>query len=193
MKKLLVLIGCISLLSIISIDAQDFANEGIWEVGGGIGFNSTTGVSDGETDDESLTQFWFNPYVGYFVVDGVELGLIPTLSILSQGDASLTSFGILFAPAYNFDLGNCWYPFIEGRVGYNTSTLDPGEGDSHTDSGLEWGFRGGVKAQVGNAALVNAGLFYSQITMNHEDWDGGRNGENVFGIEVGFTVFVNTR
>jgi hypothetical protein len=176
----------------VSLFAQNFAKKGTLELGGSVGFTSTTGVSNGETADESETNFMFNPYVGYFFMNSFEVGLIPSFSTSSFGDQSLSSFGVLLAPAYNFDLGNCWYPFIEGRIGYNTITYDPGiQGvDESTISGLEWGFRGGVKAQVGNNALVNVGVFYRNVTMDPEDWDGDRNGFNQFGIEVGVAIFL---
>ena len=192
MKKFFTVFTIVFFACGVSLFAQNFAKKGTLELGGSVGFTSTTGVSNGETADESETNFMFNPYVGYFFMNSFEVGLIPSFSTSSFGDQSLSSFGVLLAPAYNFDLGNCWYPFIEGRIGYNSQTVDPGiQGvDESTISGLEWGFRGGVKAQVGDNALVNVGLFYSNLTLNPEDWDGDRNGANVFGIEVGVGIFL---
>ncbi len=195
MKRILTIAVIFLLAGGVSIFAQDFAKKGNLELGGGLGFNSSTAVFDGETANDAVTTFWLYPYAGYFIMDGFELGLIPRFSTSSYGDNSSTSFGILFAPAYNFDLHNCWYPFIEGRIGYNTSSYDDGnsETDDPSSSGLEWGLRGGVKAQIGKAALINLGIFYDQVTMNPEDWDGDRNGQNDFGVEVGFTVFIDTK
>jgi len=165
---------------------------GTVELGGTLGFNSTTQVSNGEAADESSTTIFFNPYFGYFFINSLEVGIIPTFSSSSFGDQSQNNFGVLLAPAYNFDLGNCWYPFIEGRVGYNTSSQDDGDDETEDPSfsGLAWGFRGGVKAQVGNNALVNVGVFYNNVTMNPENWEGDRNGQNVFGIEAGVAIFL---
>ena len=192
MKKFFELFTLLFLACSISLFAQDFAKKGIVELGGSIGFNSSTQVFNGESADESITTFFFNPYVGYFFINSLEVGVIPSFSTSSFGDNSQTNFGIILAPAYVFDLMNCWYPFIEGRIGYNTSSFD--DGDDQTDdpsiSGIQWGFRGGVKAQVGENALVNAGIFYNQITRNPEDWDGDRIGTNIFGIEVGVAIFL---
>jgi hypothetical protein len=192
MKKLFTLFTILFLTCGISLFAQNFAKMGTVELGGTLGFNSTTQVSNGEAADESSTTIFFNPYFGYFFINSLEVGIIPTFSSSSFGDQSQNNFGVLLAPAYNFDLGNCWYPFIEGRVGYNTSSLD--DGDDQTEdpsfSGLAWGFRGGVKAQVGNNALVNVGVFYNNVTMNPENWEGDRNGQNVFGIEAGVAIFL---
>jgi hypothetical protein len=193
MKKLFTFFTVLFLVSSVSLFAQDFAKKGIVELGGTVGFNSVTGVFDGETADESASQFWFNPYVGYFFMNSVEVGVIPRFSTYSFGDYSENSFGILLAPAYNFDLHNCWYPFIEGRIGYNTSSYDDGnsETDDPSSSGLQWGFRGGVKAQVGKHALVNVGIFYDQVTMDPEDSDFDRIGYNQFGIEAGVAIFLH--
>ena len=174
----------------VSIFAQGFANKGVWELGGMIGFSSTTGVVDGESGDEALTQFTFEPYVGYFVINCFELGLIPSFTSLSQGDASITSFDIYFAPAYNFNLHSAAFPFVEGRIGYGTATYDYGEDDNNTLSGLSWALRGGLKYQVGSSAIVNVSLGYTQHTRNPDGWDGDRNGTNVFDVMAGFTIFV---
>jgi hypothetical protein len=192
MKKFFYLLTITLIVGSVSLSAQDFAKKGIWEFGGTVGFNSTTFVFDGESGDDALTTFWFNPYLGYFIINGFEIGLIPSFSTSSFGDVSSTDFGILFAPAWNFDLHNCWYPFIEGRIGYNTSSYD--DGDSETEdpssSGLQWGVRGGVKAQVGRNALVNFGIFYEQVTMDPEDTPYDRIGYNQFGIEAGVSIFI---
>ena len=189
MKKLFYLVTLVILFGNISLLAQDFAKKGVWELGGMIGFASTTAVNDGETGDEALTQFTFEPYIGYFVINGLELGLIPSFSSLSQGDASISEFDIYFAPAWNFDLQSMAFPYLEGRIGYGTANYDYGEGDGTTLSGLSWGLRGGLKYQLGSSALVNASLGYTQSTLNPKDWDGGRNGTNVFDVMAGFTIF----
>ena len=183
-SMLLILFGSASLFS------QDFANKGVWELGGMIGFSSTTVVFDGESGDDALTQFTFEPYVGYFVINSFELGLIPSFTSLSQGDASISSFDIYFAPAWNFNLHSAAFPYVEGRIGYGTATYDYGEGDDSTLSGLSWALRGGLKYQLGSSALVNVSLGYTQHTRNPEDWDGGRNGTNVFDVMAGFFVFL---
>ena len=177
------------LIVAFSVNAQDFGKKGVIETGGLVGFSSTTGVNDGESEDDALTNFTFEPYFGYFVINSLELGLIPSFSSLSQGDVSITSFGIYFAPAWNFNLRSKAFPFLGGRIGYQTSTVDFGGDDNTTLSGLSWALRGGLKYQLGNSALLLASLGYTQTTLNPEDWDGGRNGTNVFDVMVGFTVF----
>jgi len=192
MKKFFYLLVLTLVVGSVSLSAQNFAKKGVWEFGGGIGFSSVTYVFDGESADDALTTFMFEPYVGYFVIDCFELGLIPSFETTSFGDVSQSSFGVYFAPAWNFDLKSNVFPFIEGRIGYNTSSYD--DGDSETEdpssSGLAYGARGGAKFQLGNSALVNASIGYTMVTMEPDGWDGGRIGSNGFDIMVGFTVFL---
>ena len=190
MRKITQLFAALFVFTSLSF-SQNFATKGTIEVGGSLGFSSTTSVSDGQSASNSTTTIRLEPYIGYFIVHSFELGFEPSFTTSSVGDYSSSSFGIYFAPAWNFDLRSNLFPFIEGRIGYNTSSSDDGNSatEDPTYSGLSWGLRGGVKVQVGNSALVNLALSYDQITMNHKDWDGGRNGQNVFGFNAGFTIF----
>ena len=193
MKKFTYVILTLMLISSISVFGQNFAKKGVWELGGGIGFSSTTFVSGGESVDDALTTFMFEPYIGYFIINNLELGIIPSFETTSWANSSSNSFGVYFAPAWNFDLKSNLYPFLEARIGYNTSTIEFEDEElafEQTISGLAWGARGGVKLQLGNSALVNASLGYTQTTANPEDWDGDRNGTNGFDVMVGFTVFL---
>ncbi|MBE0539708.1 MAG: outer membrane beta-barrel protein [Ignavibacterium sp.] len=192
MKKSFYFFFVVLLFGTISLSAQNFATKGTVELGGSLGFSSTTMVYDGNSSDNSVSTFSIEPYVGYFVINSLELGLIPSFSTSSYGDQSSTSFGVYFAPAWNFDLRSNLYPFIEGRIGYNTSSYDDGNSETNdpSSSGLAWGFRGGVKVQVGNSSLVNIALSYDQMTMEPENWSGGRIGQNVFGVNAGFTIFL---
>jgi len=97
MKKFFYLLVLILVVGSVSLSAQSFAKKGVWEFGGGIGFSSVTYVYDGESADDAATSFMFDPYVGYFVINSLELGLIPSFETFSLGDYSSNSFGIYFA------------------------------------------------------------------------------------------------
>ena len=191
MRAITFLFSALFILSSISF-SQNFATKGTVEVGGSLGFSSSTSVNDGQSASNSTTTIRLEPYIGYFVVNSFELGFEPSFTTSSHGDYSSNSFGIYFAPAWNFDLRSKLFPFLEGRIGYNTSSSDDGNSatEDPTYSGIAWGLRGGVKAQVGNSALVNLALSYDQITMNPSGWNGGRNGQNIFGVNAGFTIFL---
>lgn len=188
MKKLYSLLAVLLAFTSLSF-SQNFATKGTIEAGGSLGFSSTTNVSNGETADNSSTTFRIEPYIGYFITNGLELGIVPSFSTSSFGDNSSTSFGGYFAPAWNFDLRSNLFPFIEGRIGYNSYDDGISITDDPSYGGIAQGVRGGVKVKLGNSGLFNVSLSYDQMTMNPEDWDGDRNGQNVLAANAGFTVF----
>ena len=191
MRKLTLVFATLFVLTSLSF-SQNFATKGTVELGGSLGFSSTTSVFDGNSGGDALSTIMLQPYIGYFVVNSFELGLIPSLISMFAGNQSQTNFGIYVAPAWNFDLRSNLFPFIEGKIGYNTASYDDGVSitDDPSSSGLAWGLRGGVKVRVGNSALVILALSYDQITMNRSGWNGGRNGQNIFGVNAGFTIFL---
>jgi hypothetical protein len=191
MRKFTLLFAALFVFTSLSY-SQNFATKGTIEAGGSLGFSSSTSVSNGESASNSTTTIRLEPYIGYFVVNSFELGFEPSFTTSSYGDYSSTSFGIYFAPAWNFDLRSNLFPFLEGRIGYNTSSQDVPSvlgTTEYTASGIAWGARGGVKVKIGNSGLFNLALSYDQITMNPKDWSGSRNGENIFAVNAGFTVF----
>jgi len=166
-----------------NISAQDFAKAGIWEIGGRINYTSTTSVNKGETSEDALNNLSLHVPVYYFVIDGLSLGLIPGYENLSSGGSSFSMFNILAGLAYNIKTLSVAYPYIEGRFGYNTSDL------GSTRSGIIWFIGGGVKIQLGRNALVGIGLAYEQSTLELSGNEGGRDGTNSWGIDVGLAVF----
>jgi len=187
MKNLFLLFTVLFLFTSISF-SQNFATKGTIEAGGSIGFSSTTAVYDGQSSSDALSTFTVQPYIGYFVLNSIELGIVPTFISQSLGDVSQSTFAIYFAPAFNFDLKSNLYPFIEGRIGYGTSSYDNGTVNSSA-SGMAWGLKGGVKVKIGNSSLFNVAVSYDQLTQTPENWNGDRVGENIFGVNAGFTVF----
>jgi len=53
-----------------------FTEKGATEFGGSISFQSTTSVSSGVSRD-AITALRIEPYIGYFITDGFELGFNP--------------------------------------------------------------------------------------------------------------------
>lgn len=183
MKKLYPVLTFVFVFASLTF-SQNFATKGTIEVGGSIGFSSTTSVSNGESASNSTTTIRLEPYIGYFIVNSFELGFFPSFTSQSYAGSSSTSLGIYIAPAWNFNLRSNLFPFLEGRVGYSSTS----SGGS-TYGGLAWGAKGGVKVKIGNSSLFNLALSYDQLTYNPSGSSGGRNGYNVFAINGGFTVF----
>jgi hypothetical protein len=158
--------------------AKHFALKGECELGGSVSFQSYVPVSDGNTGDATMI-FSLNPYIGYFVTDGFEIGLNP-LGITQSN--SYTRLMILVAPAYNFRTQGPAYPFIEALAGYTSQT------NGNEWSGFSWGGRGGLKVAVTEKGLLNLSVQYLEITLNTAGAT-NRSGSNQFSISAGFTVW----
>lgn len=187
MKKLSIILLILAFISTVSF-AQDFAKKGVIELGGSILFSSTTEVYDGETADDSQTDFSFMPLVGYFIIDGFEVGVMPVFSSTSFGDNSTSTIGIYLTPQYHFDMKSNIYPYIGAMVGYNSLNIDNGTNDE-SFSGLSFGGLAGLKVQLGKSALANLGINYFMYTFNPEDWDKDRVGANQLAISAGVSIF----
>lgn len=152
-----------------------FARKGVVELGGSIGFSSTSQV---DSEGDALTIFQVRPFFGYFVADGLEIGLNPIdINITSIGNNSLTEVLTLFSVAYNFTTEGAGYPFLEGLVGFSSLSND------ESLSGLAWGGRGGVKVSIAEQALLNLALQYTR--QNYENTELA-----ILSVTAGFSVWL---
>ena len=212
MKKLISFLVIFFVTASVTLNAQDFGRKGTWEIGGLVMYANNTIVTNGETEingvGTSVSLFFINVPVYYLIADGLQIGVVPEFvsANVSSGDNDLTLslFGGFFSTAYVFKTGGSVFPFIEGRIGYNSITqsqsgsspLSKGSGITQeeideTFSGIGWGFSGGIKVQLGKAALLNLGVGYQQRTANHEDdTDDLRDGLNVISVLAGFSVYL---
>lgn len=150
--------------------SKDFASPGCVELGGSISF------TDQNIGNQSSTVFLFSPYIGWFPVQGFELGFDP-FSYTSVGSGA-NSLLVLFAPAYNFQTGSNIYPFIEGDIGMNYE----GFGGS-SESGLTAGVRAGIKIEIVKHAILDVSLQY----LSSSQGSGGQSSGNLV-VGAGFTV-----
>lgn len=182
---LLALILCIGLTSANAQTISKFAKKSQWEVGGSISFTSSTAVNNGETADNSTATLSFQPYGGYFVINGLELGVMPSVDYTKFGDYNSTSYVLYFAPSYNFDTKSQFYPYITGLIGYNA--INSGNDNR---KGIAWGGEAGVKMNLLGNSLLKLGIQYIQQTLNPDpNITDERNGYNTFRVNLGFNVF----
>jgi hypothetical protein len=174
--------------------AQDrgFASKGTVEVGGNLSFSSFTSVTEG-TSGEATTMFTVAPRVGYFVVQGFELGIQPGASFLvwpagfnvvTGGGSSTTLLQVYGFAAYNVKVqdGKAFL-FLEAPAGYATTS-----GNGSTRSGFSWGARGGVKIVPTGGLLVTIAGEYYQVTLNRSGAS-SRSGFDFFSVGVGLAGF----
>ncbi len=173
-------------------NAQDsqFAKKGIVELAGNLSFSSYTTVSNGKAGD-AISIFVFAPQVGYFVVDGFELGLttgislLPGFSVISPEDGESTNIlQLFFSPSYNLETANKnIYPFLEAQLGY--TSLSSG---NNTSSGFSYGGRVGVKVVAVEHMLLTFAAQYIAITLN-EKGETERDGFNYLMFGVGISGY----
>ena len=167
---------------------KKFASHGVFEFGGSATFQSTTPVVNGKTGSAEYALVAM-PYVGYFVVDGFEIGMNPIgVGLQHSGGNTITELRFFLAPAYNFRARAGIYPFVEGLAGL-TSEITSAGGSTNTKSGFSWGGRGGVKIAVTEKGLLTVGVQYLQITLNSKGVS-TRNGTNELSASFGFTVWL---
>ena len=180
-------VGTAMLLLVCSADSfaqygNGFASKGKFEAGGNVAFESSTLVVRG-TSGNTTTTFMLSPFVGYFIIDGFELGFDPfSFTSVSTGGSSRTETRILLAPAYNFKTSGIVYPFGELLLGYTSVA------DGFSGSGFTWGLRGGVKLNVTGNGLLNLGLQYLQVNTTPSG-ETSRWGTNELSVAGGFTVW----
>ena len=185
MKNLSLSSVAVLFFCLTNLSAQDYALKSSWEFSGRINYISTTAVRDGETSGESASTFSLYVPFYYFIIDGFSLGLIPGYEYRSYGHLSSSYFKMLGGAVYNLRTESIVFPYVEGRAGYITSS------NGETKSGLIWSLGGGVKLRVGGNVLINLGLAYEQITLETSDNEVGRDGSNVWGVDIGLVVFIN--
>jgi hypothetical protein len=185
MKRLFTIIALVLSVSILTL-SQDLCKKGTWELGGSVGFTSSTSVHAGNNDaNGATTTFSISPQAGYFITDNFELGLMPlSFTTSSYNGSSYSQFSFLVAPAWNFELQSNVYPYIEALVGFGSISSG-----GNSASGLDYGGQAGIKVEVAKSSVLNLGVSYLMVTRKPSGVS-DRYGYNNLSIVVGFSVFI---
>lgn len=170
MKKVLLLVAVMVMISSLS-KAQ--AKKGDILVGATSSLNfgsmSSSIEYDGEsTDIGKTTEFSFSPGIGYFVVDGLALGLDinweTSINKPDEGDEVKTS-QFLIGPfaKYYFGATNL-KPFLESSFGFGSGNNDE---QDYNISG--YGLGGGVAVFLNEVVSLEFGLGYGGTTAQMKD------------------------
>jgi hypothetical protein len=167
------------------VASDKFANKGQVELGGMLNFSSNTHVTAGSTGDAATT-VTLSPFVGYFLFDQFELGLNLQLNSTTFKGNTTSDYTLLLSPAWNFRIQNSNVtPAVAFLIGYGSTSPSGGV----TASGLSVGGRATLKIQVVSNANLHVGGEYLMNTRNPSGWSGERNGNNIFNLDVGFSIF----
>ena len=165
-----------------------FGSPGTVELGGSTTFTASQPVLAGKTANW-VYDFSLRPYVGYFVIEGFELGINPAgVNVNSTGDTTAVQLRILFAPAYNFHTATMVTPFVEGLAGITSASLIR-SGSTTSISGFTFGGRVGIKAALIERGMLTIGIQFLRITLNPSG-AGSRNGSNELSVSAGWTVWL---
>ena len=161
-----------------------FANRNNVEIGGNVSYEYQEYVQPNSPNAHTNTLSLL-PYVGYFVGDGIEIGLNPVnITSIWTGRYTATQYTFFLAPSYNLKTNGLMYPFIEGQIGYTAVVSSY----YNNLNGFCWGARGGTKIVIAQHGLINISLQYQQLTHNPSGAS-GRFGENDLTFSAGFTLW----
>ncbi|GAA4166380.1 hypothetical protein GCM10022217_40050 [Chryseobacterium ginsenosidimutans] len=208
MKKLL-LAGAIALFGLSNAQMT----KGDWVISGntGLGFNATSSKikANGQSEDgPKISSFSVTPSVGYFVIDGLAVGIdlgFDSRTTKQDGDkVTVSTFSVMPTATYYFQTGSKFFPFVGAGVGYassktkyslSNSIMDPilFEGDSTTD-GLAWKAKAGVTYMATQSLGINLGVGFDQF-YNKDTYFGTevKTTTSNFGVNVGFSYFIKAK
>jgi len=219
MKKVLV----ITLVLVFAFSLTAFAGKnkaikaGDIVVGGaadfGFGMGSSTGTpEDGDDVEMKSMDFGFGGFMGYFVIDGLEIG--PALGVAYGKDTtvdaghdgendlitSATTYDIGAQIGYFFGLKGIVVPYGMLRFAYmgGSGSTDNGDTEATMDmSGFTVGPKAGVDLFLTNKVAVDLGLFLDYESYTQTMNSGAEGAEDVdmdytdmdYGLAVGINVF----
>jgi hypothetical protein len=171
-----------------------FATAGTIELGGNLSYDAIYKSSS----------FSVSPYIGWFPIDGLEIGFDPIeysaltdhwLNFNHGYVNSQISILIMLAPSYNFKLTGKSFLFVEGLIGYthqyqngyyDSPTGAGGGSYANSDSGIAYGGHIGVKVAISDHGLFNIGVQYLRTV--YPIFSDMTYGYNDISLVAGFTV-----
>lgn len=209
MKKLLA-VGTILILGFTNAQMT----KGDWVISGNTGFgfnrtNANTKVNGSKYSESKTNSFSITPSAGYFVVDGLAVGIDLGFSSITTKENSnkttISSLSVMPTATYYFKTGSKFIPFFGAGIGYasnkvkysfDNSSIDPLlllENETVTD-GLAWKVKGGVTYMATQSLGLNLGLgfdqFYTKDTYSNVEY---KTSTNNFGVSAGFSYFIKSK
>lgn len=205
MKKLL-LAGAVALFGLSNAQMA----KGDWVISGNTGFgfnnvNTTVKVGTESTDGPKVSTFSITPSAGYFVIDGlavgIDLGYNSTITKQNGDKIAVSSFSVMPTATYYFQTGSKFVPFLGAGIGYVSNKVKYDFNDAFADpilmqeetttDGLAWKVKGGVTYMATQSLGINLGVSYDQFS-NKETYMNTDIKTNVktFGVNVGFSYFI---
>lgn len=191
MKKVL-LVGAMALFAAVNAQTE----KGTWSLGGSsmVGFNSLGVNVKADGDSESspkLNLFVLTPSVGYFVSNGVNIGVdlnFLNASVSGTEETSASVFSILPNVTYYFNTANNTFkPYLGAGVGYSNVNATGVAEEKISEGAFTWSAKGGVAYFPNTNVGLNLGLGYQNISKKVEE---STISLSNLGINAGISVFL---
>jgi hypothetical protein len=174
-------IALLFLASTLSIHSQTVA-QGIWTVGGSVGFSSSKQKGAGQ----ATTVIEFLPEAGYYIIDDLGVGLNANYSKTSQDATSLTEYAIgPWARYYVYQNAFAQASFLIG-----STTIDGDFGKAKT-SGHKVELGLGYSAWLADAVALEPLLFYN--ISKSKDENSQPLSTNTIGLRIGLKIFLGEK
>jgi len=148
-----------------------FLHQGTWEL-----LASAAGSSDTEFDNGGIG---VNLGVGYFVADGLEVGLRQSLSYAGGNSSSSWNGSTRLAIDYHFDLDR-FQPFIGANIGYVYGDNTHDTWAAGPEAGVKWF----IKDEAFLYAIVEYQFYFDSSDAVGDNFD---DGQWNYGVGIGFT------
>ena len=167
--------------------------KGSFLISGDFSFNNSGGNLYEDIDGNRLTSISMGTSINYFVIPRLAFGGNFAILYNSQGDISLSAFGI--GPTVSLYFGridpktsfkNQVFPFVSAGFSYLRGSETIG-GVNSISNGTMVNFGGGITYMVTNTVGLSMRILYHIDHINYED--GTSYNGNAFNIGVGFKIF----
>lgn len=198
-----ILLGFVLLIFVLSLSAQTGAGKLLIGGSSSFGFNAATVKYKSDLGDGTLgkeTQVNLAPQAGFFVMDGLAVGLELNVDLSSSkeddSDNKYNSTTLVAAPFVRYYYGtNKIKPFAEGSIGFGTIIEKDKNGDVSTTfkTGVfGFGFAIGAAMFLNDNVSVDLGIGYNSLsTKDKEDNpDNDKIISSGVGFQVGFSVIL---
>lgn len=191
-------IALFAVAALLAVGANAQIEKGKIYVGGktNLSFTSMTVTPeyDGESDDDlkmKTQSFEFSPEVGYFIMDGLAVGLNLSYETakakVGDGDWSdpAKSMGVAAFGKYYMGSGNI-KPFGMARLGFMSSADSDDDADKF--SGLAFGAAVGGAYFLNESVALELGVGYDYAKMKNKDDDKSALKAGQLGVNIGVVV-----
>ncbi|MBR8534372.1 outer membrane beta-barrel protein [Carboxylicivirga sediminis] len=140
-----------------------------------------------EIGDADLSSFNFTPTIGYFVADGLAMGLSFNIENSKQDD--ITSNSLLVGPMARYYIGSSNVkPFVQAGYYFGSQT-EENDVDESKAKATAWDIGGGAAAFINEFASIDFSLGYGGGTVTSKEDEKMKLKVKGLAVNVGFSLY----